>query len=209
MIKAVKTLFSSLIVLELCFHVSPKLCFLPWNFVKLFFSSFLPATAQVPVSCCHAPWVADPKCKIGHANRGVTPRTKTMDSVNAWQCQTIPRKTISTNFAKRQECRAANTAVHQASLPTHDFSSVYLNLQEAKSHLVLQAFWNWVQAQATNNEDNNDCHLYQGQSKGGFCCFWPKIQSLAALSQSVCQHQDPGVWCSMILTWKWKQIKQY
>ena len=61
-------------------------CFLPWNFLKLFFSSFLPASAQVPVSCCHAPWVADPKCKIGHANRGVTPRTKTMDSVNAWRC---------------------------------------------------------------------------------------------------------------------------
>lgn len=61
-------------------------CFPPWNFLKLFFSSFLSASAQVPVSCCHAPWVADPRCKIGHANRGVTPRTKTMDSVNAWRC---------------------------------------------------------------------------------------------------------------------------
>ena len=152
--------------------VLPIICFLPSYLPKPFFSSFLSASAQVPVSCCHAPWVADPKCKIGHANRGVTPRTKTMDSVNAWQCKIIPRKTISTKFAKRHGCRTANTAVDPASLQTHDFSSVYL--QEPQSHLVLQAFWNWVQAQATNNEDNNDCHLYQGQSKSGLCCQGPR-----------------------------------
>ena len=152
--------------------VLPILCFLPSYLPKPFFSSFLSASAQVPVSCCHVPWVADPKCKIGHANRGVTPRTKTMDSVNAWQCKIIPRKTISTKFSQRHGCRTANTAVDPASLQTHDFSSVYL--QEPKSHLVLQAFWNWVQAQATNNEDNNDCHLYQGQSKSGLCCQGPR-----------------------------------
>ena len=69
-IKAVKTLLSAL--------EFPKTLF-------LFFSFCISSSTSV-VLCCHAPWVADPKCKIGHANRGVTPRTKTMDSVNAWRC---------------------------------------------------------------------------------------------------------------------------
>ena len=48
----------------------------------------------------------------------------------------------------------------------------------------------------------------RARAKVGFVVL-AQPQSLAALSQSVCQHQDPGVWCSMILTWKRKQIKQY